>query len=257
MASAAGLAMSPQERKSFSDFERRVESGEPEALYRMSAILEHGYDSIPADTLRSLRFLRMAAMKGYAPAQNYLGYLFQEGKMLEASPDSAFYWISRAADLGHPGAITNLVYYRTEDGRVIFDEVAALDRLAPSDADALKNGVDFYRRGAWPIAVELLRRVSPESPQAPHAYALLGEAYSRGRGVAYDYTRALSYYARAAALGNPSAKFVIAETLEFFPDALVGIVDEIPDPNELRNDALSHGIFSAEQAAERLLEIIP
>ena len=39
-------AMSPEARRSFAEFEKRVEAEDPEALYRMSVILEQGYDSI-------------------------------------------------------------------------------------------------------------------------------------------------------------------------------------------------------------------
>lgn len=245
--------MSPEERKSFEAFEKRVEQGDAAAMYRMSAILENGYDTIAPDSLRALSLLKRSAEAGYADACNYLGYLYQEGQGIRQNVDSAYYWIGRAAAAGNPAALSNLVYYRLEGDSVVFDAIGALDRLSPTPERALENAISFYRRGAYPIAVELLRRVGPDNQSTPQAYALLGEAYSRGRGVLYDYNRSLEYYARAAALGNPSAMFVIAETLEFFPDALSGIEENLPDFETLRRQASLMGINTAEEAAEALL----
>ena len=50
-------AMSPEARRSFAEFEKRVEAEDPEALYRMSVILEQGYDSIPRDSIRYISLL--------------------------------------------------------------------------------------------------------------------------------------------------------------------------------------------------------
>lgn len=72
-------AMSPEARRSFAEFEKRVEAEDPEALYRMSVILEQGYDSIPRDSIRSISLLIKSAEKGFGEAQNYLGYLYRRG----------------------------------------------------------------------------------------------------------------------------------------------------------------------------------
>lgn len=247
--------MSPRERESFAAFEKRVADGEPDAIYRMSALLEKGYDSIAPDTIRSIALLRRAAIAGHPAACNYLGYLFQEGKMIEQNTDSAYHYIRLAAEGGHTSAITNLNYYLKEGDSIIFHPEGAISRLSPDPDTTLANAIEFYRKKAYPIAIELLLRIPPDTPRTPQAYALLGEAYSRGRGVQYDYAKALHYYANAAMQGNPSAMFIIAETLEFFPDALSQISIELPDADTLRHQAAKQGITSAEQAAAHLLEI--
>ena len=63
-------AMSPEARRSYEAFERKAESGDPEAMYRLSALLERGFDTIPADTARSVSLLKRSARAGYAPAMN-------------------------------------------------------------------------------------------------------------------------------------------------------------------------------------------
>ena len=49
-------AMTPEMRRSYEAFEQRAESGDAEALYRLALILEKGYDTIPADTLRAIDY---------------------------------------------------------------------------------------------------------------------------------------------------------------------------------------------------------
>ena len=63
------------------------------------------------------------------------------------------------------------------------------------------------------------------------AMALLGDAYSRGVGVKYSHDKSLAYFARAALAGNPSAMYILAETLEVFPDALQDLPVDLQDPS--------------------------
>lgn len=321
------MAMTPEARRSFEAFEKRAESGDPAALYRLSAIFEKGYDSIPADTARALSLLRRSATAGYAPALNYLGYLYQNGDIVRQDTDSALFYIRKAADSGDIMAAHNLAYMLLR-----LDEDAANDSIALSylkhaadaglpqsqtlladiltsqnssgaskiiiepdtlkaislyenalsqgfgDAElrllnlmgpkwqyldsesALREGVRYWNLGAPTIAVELLHLVGPADPSTAKAYALLGHAYSRGLGAPYDHRKANEYFARAAILGNPSAQFILAETLEIFPDAIKDLLPELPEslsPATLRESAAKAGITSAEQATSALLEPLP
>lgn len=321
--SSPAAGMSPEARKSFQSFERKAEQGDPEAQYRLSAILERGFDSIPADTLRSLRLLRSSAQSGFAPAQNYLGYLYGRGDIIEANPDSARYWIRRAADGGDAKAAYNLAYIMLEDENREFADSAssvlkylnlaanaglpqAMTKLADiyaegtivapdtlkaislyeksisvgfSDAqlrllnmmgpmwrklsseESLKTALRYWRMGAYTIGTELALQVGPADPETARAYALLGHAYSHGKGVPYDHQRANEYFARAALLGNPSAQFILAETLEIFPDAISSILPELAEkedtlfsftPEDLRRAAANAGITTAEEAAKAI-----
>ncbi len=371
-------AMSPEARRSFLAFEQRAENGDPEAQYRLSAILEKGFDTIPADTLRSLSLLRRAANAGYAPAMNYLGYLYQTGfplpklsegesplspgqspsaveqsegespcspgqspsvvepceggspksLLIPQNPDSAQYWLHRAATAGDPKAAHNLAYlllnppafssgerakpdslaviYLTQaaeaglpqsqtlladlcvQGRGVAPdtiraihlyesaiaagfpdaELRLLNTIGPRithfpPEEALSEALRYWNMGAPAIATTILLPLTEastsftttETPTLARIYALLGHAYSRGRGVPYDHHKANEYFARAALLGNPSARFILAETLEIFPDALTTLLPDLTPqqtetltPDHLRAKAVLAGITTAEAA---------
>ena len=87
---------------------------------------------------------------------------------------------------------------------------------------------------------------------------MLGHAYARGRGVPYDHRLANEYFARAAILGNPAAMFILAETLEIFPDALDDLLPDLPDtfsPDELRRVAARARIRTAEDASRAIIAV--
>lgn len=311
-------SMTPEARRSFEAFEQKALDGDAEALYRLSAILEKGYDSIPADTVRSLLLLRRSADAGYAPALNYLGYLYQNGEILKQNADSALYFIRRAADAGDARAAHNYAFLilnpeneadLTADSlalkyleiaadaglpqsQTLLADLYAEGRLLPADTvkavelyekaidkgfhdaelrllnlkgpqwqnlesgDALDKAIYYWNLGAPTIAVELLHLIGPMESETARAYALLGHAYSRGQGAPYDHHKANEYFARAAILGNPSAQFILAETLEIFPDALNDLMPDLPEslsPEILRQSAAKAGIHTAQQATQYLL----
>ena len=107
--------------------------------------------------------------------------------------------------------------------------------------------------------MEFLRNIGPAAPETARAYALLGHAYSRGLGVGYDHAKANEYFARAAQLGDPSAQFILAETLEIFPDALRTLLPDLDaddatmTPESLRAAAARAGVTDAAAATRRLL----
>lgn len=319
------LAASSLTKRNIREIASEAGSGNPEAMFLMSVIYEEGYDTVVPDTARSLSLLRRSAEAGYAPAQNYLGFLYKEGKLLSQSTDSALLWIRKAADSGNPKAAHNLAYMilngeipglvadgdsarslakeylrkasdagRPQSMTLLADMLAEggplpPDTLAAKDlyekaiaagfrdaelrllnmmgprwtricsAEALSEGLRYWNMGAPVIAVELLRTIGPSDPETPAAYALLGHAASRGLGMQYDHHLANEYFARAALAGDPAAKFILAETLEIFPDLLPTLLPEaLPeqieemDPGSLRAAAAAAGITTAEQATRHI-----
>lgn len=303
------------------DLQSKATAGDAEALYWLSTIYEHGFDTIPRDSVKAMELLTRSAEDGWLPAQNYLGYtLIQEGK-----GEEGIAWLERAAIAGDAKAQSNLGFLLLDDGKddhalkrgIVADnekaafwlERAALGGVATASSmlgDLYRDGrgvaqdstqaaacyyaainsgladaaykleamkgkewaalpaqeqlpiaLYFYTHRAPDIAVSIFNRLAEDPACDPAirgaALALLGDAYTRASGVAYDYDKSLDYYYRAAELGNAPAQFVISELLEIFPDALDTLSPTPPSAQQLREAAAAAGIETAEEATIRLM----
>lgn len=345
---ATMFAATPDGRRAFRQFERRAENGDAEAQYRLATVLETGWDSVPADSVRALELMRRSAQAGFPPAMNYLGYLYGKGykvggrELIPVDRDSSVMWLRRSADAGDPRAVSNLAYLLLNDTVSALSSEAHPRTSAHNDSIAfvyLQKGAsaqiptafsmlgDMYRDGRWvkrdtlkatanyeaalehglgdaesrlialmghrwqrlpqdsafnlglsyytgyaPGAGVLLLEHASEIPDttgitdttgiSARAMALLGDAYSRGVGVKYSHDKSLEYFARAALAGNPSAMYILAETLEVFPDALQDLpsdfpdrevaIDRLSDPARLRAEAARSGIHNSTDAHRAL-----
>ncbi|MDE6006626.1 MAG: sel1 repeat family protein [Muribaculaceae bacterium] len=154
----------------------KAEQGDPEALFRLSMIYENGLDSIAPDSVKSIALLRKSAAAGYAPARNYLGFLFKQGRFIRQNDDSARFWIKLAADDGDPKAANNLAFL-------------LLNNENPADDS---------------LAVRYLN--SAVNAGLPVAMTTLGSLYAEGRGVEKDTTLAVSLFNQAISLGFNDAQ---------------------------------------------------
>lgn len=148
--------------RSLRALEARADSGDNGARFRLARVLESGYGSIMRrDSVRARRLFEEAAAQGYAPAQNYLGFLLYN----EERPDSAVTWMMRAADRGDITAYANLGWM------LLHGAGAARD---------YEKALYWLRKGA---AVN----------SAPCS-AMLGDMYRTGTGVAPDTLAAIGWY---------------------------------------------------------------
>lgn len=243
-------------------------------------------EGIPADTLGGLRYIERAAELGDPRSFNNLGFLYLTGKILPPDTVKAVKWLRRSADAGAPSAMATLGDLYAERKMNVSDSLSVVVadslyrraiRLGMGDAQlkllelrindynqlppdsALNLGLDFYLHNGPYVAFRLFMRAAEGG--IARAEALLGDAYSLGRGVSYDHARSLRHFYTAAAAGDPSAQFVIAELLDVFPDALAEIpLEHLPpgteivaDPTYWYEKAAEQGITTAEQANDRLL----
>lgn len=111
----------------------------------------------PKDDVLAMKWFRIAAEKGYAPAENNLGFLYAEGRGAPRNDTEAVRWYRRAADRKYPPAETSLgMMYAQGRG------------VPQSDSEALS----LYSAAA--------------NQGYPQAKANLAEMYREGRGVARD-----------------------------------------------------------------------
>ncbi|MDE7414142.1 MAG: sel1 repeat family protein [Muribaculaceae bacterium] len=160
-------------REKVDDLEKKATEGDVVAMYHLSTLYEHGFDSIPADTLRSLHLLRRSAEGGYAPAQNYLGFRYAL-----SDKDSAIYWLSRAAEGGEMKAVSNLAFLL----------------LRPDSLLSESQKEENERKAA-----DLLKKAA--SGGLPQGAAMLADLYREGRGVEKDTLQATVLYLEAISGG--------------------------------------------------------
>lgn len=223
-----------------------------------------------------LRWIERAAIQGDLKAASNLGWLLLQGDIVDKDYDKALFWLHKGADGGLPVAMSMLGdLYR--EGRGVPADSTAADSLYRSAfehglrdagyklADMYESRIPylspdscvirgryFYLRGIPSEGVRYFRIAA--NAGHPAALALLGDAYARAMGVAYDHDLSNRYFTRAAMAGDPSAAFFIGELLEMFPDAL----DTIPSlpsasPAFWFDRAAADSVTNAADAARRLL----
>lgn len=220
-------AMTPEALKSYRNFEKKAEKGDREAQYRLALILESGYDTIVPDTARAVRLLLSSADQGFAPSQNYLGYLYQKGQGVKQNLDSAAYWLRMAADAGDPKASANLAYLM------------------------LNRADDAHNSTTDSIAAAYLK-VGAEAG-LPTAITQLAGLYETGRGVECDTVRAVNLYDEAIRLGWHDAELRL---LNFMGPVWKQMAKEKPS-EALQEGAYYYRLGAPTTAVEILSGILP
>ena len=95
------------------------------AQFNLGQMYETG-DGVPEDDVEAVRWFRLAAEQGYAPAQSVLGVMYNNGRGVSENDAEAVRWFRLGAEQWHPVAQFNLgVMYINGDG-VLEDRVLAL-----------------------------------------------------------------------------------------------------------------------------------
>ena len=199
---------------------------------------------------RALSMLRDSAQAGSARAAGFLGYLYWQGRGVEQRRDSGLYFIGRAARAGDVKSAANLGFLYMRGEGIPADTSAAVKWLdvaaSAGQPSALRQLNDFFDLSK-PGTASVLGSIK----EAPHAVAVVAFHISSGKRLGYDHDRSLALFLEAARHGDPSAAFMIAEYLEFFPDA-VPLKEEERDAAYWYDKARAGGVTDA-VAARRLL----
>lgn len=166
-----------ERRHALRQLEERAEAGDPKALFDLASLYDTGYDSIPIDSLRSSALYRMSAEKGYAPAQNYLGFRYFNGEAIRQDVDSALYWLAKAAGQGDIKAANNLGFLLANS------EIVSRD---------------------YPQAIYWLSRAADAG--LPTAGASLADLFRQGLGTEPDTLKAVELYTKAIQGGLQDAE---------------------------------------------------
>lgn len=208
---------------------------DPKAWSNLGILLMSGSGGVKQDYTKAAYWLDKAASAGVPAAQESLGWLYLEGKGVPTDTIKAEQLLTQAASSGLISAGQQLWILMRDKA----------ETLTPSDAAAL--GAEYLSKDIYPVALPLLQQASDAGDS--YATAILAQCYATARGVKYDYSKAIALFLDAAHNGDPSAQYVIAETLESFPD-LSGTDDVTAE--EWRARAASAGITDSTMAIRRL-----
>ena len=220
----------------------------------------------------ALYWIRLAAQDGDVTAASNLGYLLSQAPDINHNYPEALKWIQTASDANIPSALSQLadlkrmglgcepdtttairLYEKAAEAGVGDAQLKLLAMMGYrwkelNPDSALSLGIKYYR-GSLPITgVDLIERAA--SFNIPKALALLADAYSKGRGVTYNHDKSIALFKQAAEEGDPSAQFILAELIEFFPDE-----DNDKTADYWYGKAAEKGVKDSETAYCRLLSL--
>ena len=200
-----------------SDINTTIDQAEesPEEWYRLG---EEAYEK--GNYEEEVKWFRKAAERGYAEAQNDLGFCYRYGEGTEKDDKLGVYWYRMAAEAGHGEAQNNLgVCYKDGIG-VEKDEEQAVFWFCK----AAKQGVPAaqYNIGEcydYGIGVEKNEEQAVigyrKAAEAGHGAAqdILGDCYLNGRGVPKDLDEAVKWFRKAAEAGITTSMIFLGECL--------------------------------------------
>ena len=177
LAYETGRSGQPDEAEAAKWYRQAALQGQVEAQYRLAKLVTKGTKGLKKDPATGLKLFADAAAKGYAPAMNALGLIYQTGQGATADLKKAAEWYRKAADLKFAESENNLGMLYLEGKGVSRDlgEAFKLFERAAAQGDgwALNN---------------------------------LGGMYEMGWGTPPNRDKALDYYRQALAKGIVSAQ---------------------------------------------------
>ncbi len=126
------------------------------------------------DPAKLVEWLRIAASRGIARAQNELGKMYEKGIGIVQNRQHSITWYRRAADQNHEDATYNL-------GRMY------------------SEGQDY--ENAYSIFLQAAKQGHADSQLE------IGIMYEKGRGISQDYQKSYQWFQLGAEKGNPRAQY--------------------------------------------------
>ena len=118
---------------------KRVERKDPQAMCNVSFEYRFGGHGLPVDQAKCIDLLRQSADLGYPPAQDQLGFHYQNGEMgLEQNGEEATKYWEKAAEGGHVIARQSLGSTDFKNG----DHIAAMRHWRLSASAGFRNSME-------------------------------------------------------------------------------------------------------------------
>lgn len=187
------------------------------ALFALGQAYFYGH-GLAKDPTKAIACFEQAAAHGDAGAQNFLGGLLGEGRLLPRNHAAARDWFRKAAEQGDANAQRNLgqIHANGEDVPVDTAQALAWFRKAAAQGDATaQHMLGRYHGGETGVAPDdsqafIWHRKAAEQGHVDSQVAL-GLLYANGRGVARDELIAFRWIQKAAEQGQRSAQQLLGQ----------------------------------------------
>lgn len=193
----------------------------PEADGRAQFVLGIDYAfgrGVEKNLTEAVKWYRLAAEQGYAPAQFELADFYYDGKGVEKDLAEAVKWFRKAAEQGHEVAQYNLgILYKYGYGveKELTKAVKWIRKAAEQGYDSAQyelavcygigSGVEKDYKEAAKWALEAAKQGNDKAQYA------LGWCYKQGCGVDINQDEAIRWFTKSADQGNEKAKRVLSE----------------------------------------------
>ncbi|MFN7097798.1 MAG: tetratricopeptide repeat protein, partial [Gammaproteobacteria bacterium] len=204
-------------------------------------------------------FYRLA-QKGYAPAQNFLGWMYQHGKGVEKNYEQAKYWYTLSANKEYILAQYNLGMLLQGRQGILKDYTQAVEWLtkaAKAGYAAAQHKLGTHYRKAQGVAKKNSEAAfwyfeASKQEYAP-AQRRMGIMYRTGTGTTFNndqggllFQQMYAYYREAAEMGDADAQYKLASLMR--DGRMIGLskLVKLNDKIALENYESSAGLGHAE-----------
>lgn len=179
------------------------------ALYANGAHAD-GKITVKPDSKKSAAWYLRAAYNGDGPSQAVLGTLYMTGKGVEKDSIQAIKWNKLAAAKGEAGAQKRLgTLYADQKRRSNYEQGIILFRedFAKGDAQAGYNlgRLYYYAPAPYNNVRQAIKLFQATAKTVGASALMLGVATEEGKGIAQNFAEAVSWYKKAADMGQGEA----------------------------------------------------
>jgi TPR repeat protein len=168
------------------------------------------------------KYYRMSAEQGNADAQNKLGNMYFDGKVVAKDYSEAFKWYQKSAEQGNVDSqyMLGSMYHLGDGVTENLSEAVKWYRKSAEQGDAsAQNSLgDMYFEGdgVTQNVSEALKWYRKSAEQGnKYAQYKLGNTYHFGQGGTVNYSEALKWYRKSAEQGNADAQYFIGMMYQY------------------------------------------
>ncbi len=199
----------------------RAKAGDSTAEFALAALLDRRFTpnetTVPKNDAQAFEWYTQAALSGFPPGEQSLGYAYLNGHGVEQDPIAAAHWYTLAAQAGLPNAENALGYMYLNGIGVPQDNLHAVAWLTkaalqgqPLAENSLANAYETGTGVTQDYAQAAIWFTRAAQQGEPNALNSLGYLYYNGLGVKRDYKQSAALFAAAARAHNPLAEMNLA-----------------------------------------------